>query len=429
VKKVVHLLVGAALSAVLSSPAIAQKTEIQVWHSLVGEHRSEFEALVARFNREQSAVAVDLTRFADSARLQLAAQEAVAGKRAKPDLLQLPDTHAPEAIAQHKDILPLYQLLQRHPISDASWFLAKTTDFVRDNKGRLLAFPFMAEIPVMYYNLESYRKAGLDDKKPASTWPELQAHLLDLRNNARITCPYATAQQVNVHLENLAPINNKLFITPDNGLKGSKNLSLNFDTLYVRHLSLMVSWQKTELFTKSSAGNEVVDAFTSGECAVLTAGSSALAKLRSSNVRFGVAPLPFYPQATNERGAPFITGDALWVVAGQSPQRNKGTADFLAFLSKPVIAAQWHQRTGFLPLTDAAFRAADVSFYNRIPGARTIVEQMTTAKPQSSAGFRAPHYLRVKPILNTALDEALAAKKSPMDALIGAKNEAQKIMR
>lgn len=428
-RKAVRTLVVAGLSALMAAPALAQKTEITVWHTLTGEHRSEFESLVSRFNREQSGVQVEVTRFADSARLQAAANEALAGKRARPDLVQLPDTHSPEVIAQHKDILPLYQLLQRHPIKDASWFLAKTTDFVRDNKGRLLAFPLMAEVPVMYYNLELYRKAGLDVKNPAATWADLQAHLLELRNKARVNCPYASARQVNIHLENLAPVNNKLFITPDNGLKGSKNLSLNFDTLYVRHLSLMVSWQKVDLLTKSSPGDEVVDAFASGECSVLTATSGALAKLRASKVPFGVAPLPYYAQVTPKRGAPFITGDALWVVAGQSAQRNKATAEFLGFLSLPVIAAQWHQRTGFLPLTDAAFRAADVSFYDRIPGARSIVDQMAGAQAASSAGFRAPHYTRVKPVLNSALDLALGDKESPMSALVNAKTQAQTIMR
>ena len=419
--------IGAA--AFLAAPAVAQKTEIEVWHSLSGPHETVFEDLISRFNRESQTASVRLRDFDGQGELQNAGRDAVAGKRAKPDLVQLRDNHDPQVLAQHKDVLPLYQLLAKHPISDASWFLNSTTSFVRDDRNRLLAFPMMAEVPVMFYNIDLFRNAGLDENKPAVSWQDLQAQLLTLRNQGRSNCPYASSDQVNVHLENLAPLNRRLFVTPDNGLKSTRNLSLNFDTLYIRHLSLMVSWKKTDLFTSSTEGDEAERAFARGDCAVLTAGSGALATVVQGNVRFGVAPVPYYPLVSPKRGAPFITGDALWLVAGQSPARNKATADLLAFLSKPVIAAEWHQKTGFMPLTDAAFRAAEVSFYNRIPGARSIVEQMQNADGSSSAGFRVPNYAKVKPILDQALNQAYADKTSPMNALLEAKAAAEKAMR
>lgn len=413
----------------LASPASAQKTEIEVWHSLSGQHESTFNELIGRFNRESQTSSVRVRDFSDQQALQSAGREAVAGKREKPDLVQLRDNHDPQVLAQHKDVMPLYQLLSKHPISDASWFLNTTTAFVRDNKNRLLAFPMMAEVPVMFYNIDLFQNAGLDTKKPADSWQDLQAQLLSLRNEGRSQCPYVSSDQVNVHLENLAPLNRRLFVTPDNGLKSTRNLSLNFDTLYIRHMSLMVSWRKTELFTSSTEGNEAELAFARGECAVLMAGSGALATITKGNANFGVAPLPYYPQVSKKRGAPFVTGDALWVVAGQSAVRNKATAELLAFFSKPVIAAEWHQKTGFMPLTDAAFRASGVSFYDRIPGARSIVEQMRDVDGINSAGFRVPNYAKVKPILDQALNQAYSDKTSPMNALLDAKTAAEKAMR
>ena len=151
--------------------------------------------------------------------------------------------------------------------------------------------------------------------------------------------------------------------------------------------------------------------------------------ITKGNASFGVAPLPYYPQVSKKRGAPFVTGDALWAVAGQSAARNKGTAELLAFFSKPVIAAEWHQKTGFMPLTDAALRAAGVSFYDRIPGARSIVEQMRDVDGVNTTGFRVPNYAKVKPILNQALNQAYGDKTSPMNALLEAKAAAEKAMR
>lgn len=415
----------AMLGSALTS---AHAVEIAVWHSLSGPNRASFEALVSEFNRQSKGVSVDLTRFASQQALVEAAQKALKGDRAKPDLVQLHDTHAPEVIAQHREVMPLHQLLARHPIRDASWFLEKTTSFVRDANGRLLAFPFMAEIPVMFYNLDAYRNAKLDVKKPAQTWAELQSHLLELRNVARFECPYASAQQVNVHIENLAPINDELYLKPENGLGKGKNLTFNFGTLYMRHLSLMVSWKKTDLLVLSTDDSEPDRAFAEGRCAVLTSTSSALGTLRSARVPFGVAPIPFYPQETKTPNAPFVGGGALWVLNGHSAERNKATADFLGYLATPVVAAKWHQETGFLPLTDAAYRAADVRFYDRTPGARDLIETMQKAKNKDSRGFRAPHYPRARAILNTGFNRAINNELPPMSALDEAKVPAERMI-
>src|SRR3546814_13995439 len=94
-----------------------------------------------------------------------------------PNLVQLADNRSPEVVSEHKAILPLYQLLAKYPIKDLNWFLPSTSSFTRDSKGRLLAFPWMAEIPIMYYNLAYYKKAGLDPNKPARTWADLQGEL------------------------------------------------------------------------------------------------------------------------------------------------------------------------------------------------------------------------------------------------------------
>ncbi len=417
--------IALGISALSASAVHAETTRIEIWHAMTGVHESEFKKIVRAYNSSQDKVEVDIKDFNSRTELQAAAQKAVAGQATKPDLIEIHDNHSPDVIAQHKDILPLHQLLAKYPIADAAWFLPQTTSFVRDDKGRLLAFPFMAEVPVMFYNTEAYSRAGLDPLKPARTWAGLQADLLALRDKARINCPYATNNQVEVHIENLAPINNQLFLTPDNGLKANKGVTLNFNILYMRHVALMVSWRRTELFTQNSNSNEGNRDFTDGKCAVLTANSSEMAQILDSKVPFGVAPLPYYDQATKEPGAPFVSGSAFWAVAGQSAARNKATADFLGYLAKPVIAANWHQKTGFLPLTDAAYRAADVSFYSRIPGAQSVVQSLKQSAGKNNAeGFRMKNYSEVEKVLNKEWQLALEGDISPMTALNSAKDQA-----
>lgn len=419
-------LFGAALAAL--GPAHAAEVEIQVWHTLSGANKAEFEKLVKQFNKEQGDVEVALRAFPSGQALQQEAATAVKAKKA-PNLVQLEDNHSPEVVAEHRAVLPLYELLAKYPIKDLDWFLPATTSFTRDSRGRLLAFPWMAEIPVMFYNTDYYKKAGLNPAQPARTWTGLQAELLKLRDVANIDCPYASSEQVTVHLENLAPLNNQSYTTNNNGLDGGRTPpSMQFDTLYMRHISMMVSWKRSLLFTQHSADRSSDTLFAKGECAVLTSGSGALGQfLDTRSLSFGVAPLPYYDQATKSAGRPFVSGAALWALEGHPAAQDKATAQFLAWLSKPVIAAQWHQRTGYLPLTEAAFRASDVSFYNRMPGAQQVVASMRAQPGASARGFRIANYDRIEPVLNRELDEALSGKTPPVAALNTAASQAKAI--
>jgi len=416
--------------AVAAGAAHGASVEIQVWHTLAGPNKSEFEKLAKKYNKEQDEVEVELRAFADSKALQAAATEAMK-KKSGPNLVQLADNRSPEMISQHKAILPLYQLLAKYPIKDLNWFLPATSSFIRDSKGRLLAFPWMAEVPVMFYNVNYYKKAGLDPKNPSRTWADLQGDLLKLRDVANLECPYATSNQVEVHLENLAPINNQLYTSNDNGLVASKAAPvLKFDTLYMRHVSLMVSWKRSFLFTAHSDGNESDALFAAGKCGVLMSGSGSSGTfMNTRNLSFGVAPLPYYPQATSKAGRPFVSGSALWAIDGRPQNQEKATAQFLAWLSKPVNAAEWHQQTGYLPLTDAAFRAADVSFYDKVPGAKALVDEMKGDAAKTSRGFRMVNYDRVEPVLNSELSLALEGMTPPVAALNSASDQARKIVQ
>ncbi|MFU2052706.1 extracellular solute-binding protein [Bordetella hinzii] len=418
---------GLAMAAV--GVAHADTVQIQVWHTLSGPNKAEFEKLAKQYNKEQDAVEVKLRDFPTQAALQQEATAAVKAKKA-PNLIQLADNHSPEVVAEHKAILPMYQLLAKYPIKDLNWFLPDTASFTRDGKGRLLAFPWMAEVPVMFYNTTLYKKAGLNPNQPARTWTALQAELLKLRDVADIDCPYASSNQVSVHLENLAPVNNQLYASNSNGLAASKQApTMQFDTLYMRHVSLMVSWKRSLLFTAYSNDNKSDALFAKGECGVLTAGSSAFGTFNNTRgLSFGVAPLPYYDQVTQTPGRPFVSGSALWALEGNPVAQEKATAQFLAWLSKPVVAAEWHQRTGYLPLTEAAFRASDVSFYDKIPGAQQLVASLRTQQvPANARGFRIANYDRIENVLNAQLTDAFDGKTPPVAALNNAIGQARNL--
>ncbi|WP_420226525.1 extracellular solute-binding protein [Pigmentiphaga litoralis] len=408
---------GSALAADGSKPASGGPIELEVWHALNKEQSQEFNALVDRFNAQNIGFTVKVRTEPTQEKL---IQDGIASIRAKrqPHLIQISDNHSPELIAQQGAVLPMFELLNKYPIKDLRWFLPQTTGTMRDSKNRLLALPFMAEAPVYMYNRDLYKQAGLDPDAPPKTWRDMQKHLIAL-SGAGVSCPYATSSQTWIHLENLSALHNTPYASKNNGLDGSNGaVLLANDLLHVRHLALMMSWVRSKLFPVRSEGDQADAQFASGECAILTTGTGALAKVQAdAKFSYGVAPLPYYEEEATKPSNPFVGGSSLWALAGHSAAEQKAVAQFIAYLASPVVAADWSQKTGFLPLTEAAYRASGVSYYKSIPGAESVVREMAAVPAQYTRGFRLNNYYAVSRVLDEELDDVWSGKKPPKQGL------------
>src|SRR5690606_4156185 len=156
-------------------------------------------------------------------------------------LAQLDDNRAPNEMDGRPFVKPLYSVLAKHPIKDATWFVAPDHGFTRDEKGRLLAFPYMGEVPVMFYNVSAFKKAGIQPTTPDRSWSGLQGQLVDLANKATRQCPVTSDQPVSINLENLAAVNNQFFTSQQPAASGKGKAkaapaggpSFTFDTVYV----------------------------------------------------------------------------------------------------------------------------------------------------------------------------------------------------
>ncbi len=426
----------AALGGVLTvfgtmAMAQAAPTEIAVWHAMAPAHRIAFDDLVKRFNEQQKDVRVTATAYASIAQLEGAGEQAVREKK-QPHLIELSDTVTPEFVAKHNAVMPLSDLLKRHPVQDLRWFLPQTSNYLRDARGNLLALPWMAQAPVYLYNRDLYRKAGLNPDQPPQTWREMQNHLVALYNVAQSDCPYATSRESWIHLENTSALHNVPFASKNNGLDTNgvgAQLEVN-NLLHVRHMALMMSWVRSNLFTLQTHGNEADAKFISGECAVLTTGTGALGAVQAlAKFSYGVAPLPYYEEEAKRPSNPFVGGPALWALSGHPAAEQKGLADFIAFLASPVVAAEWHQRTGFLPLSEAAWRASSVSYYPSLPGADGVIRALSQAPAQYTRGFRLVNYGAVNEIMDQELDSIFAGRKPPKAGLDDAVVRAASVMR
>lgn len=417
-----------ALAAALSALSpLASATDITVWHALNAHNGAVFEKLVKQFNRQNGDVTVRLESFNNPEVLE--SKLAGSAKGALPSLVQLEARRSPDQHDGHSNVKALHSLLAKHPIKDAKWFVHPENGFARDDKGRLMAFPYMAEVPVMYYNIGAFKKAGLKPEVPNRAWSELQGQLVDLANRATRNCPATSDQPVSINLENLAAVNNQFFTSNQNG-KAKGTPSFSFDTVYVRHLSLMISWVRSELMVKPEFDSSATRRFANNECAVLLSESGNLGTFRDARaLDFGISGLPYYPQVTKTPGNPFVDGAAFWLTEGQSAAQEKAVAEFLAWLAQPDNAATWYQETGFLPLTEQAFAATGDGYYKNLGDWRHLVAVYNQKPAVTASAFKVKNYPKIRAMFHLTLQRALSGEQSAPTALNHASVQASKLLR
>ncbi|MGI9026258.1 MAG: extracellular solute-binding protein, partial [Burkholderiaceae bacterium] len=230
---------------------------------------------------------------------------------------------------------------------------------------------------------------------------------------------YTSSDQAWIHIENIGALHGEAIATKNNGLDGP-NAALSFnDLLHVRHIAMMESWVKSDLFVPQGHDQEGDARFASGECGVLTTASGSLGDIRKAAAfDIGVAPLPFYDEAARQPVNTLVGGSALWAIEGRSHDTYNAIAAFLAYLVTPVVAAEWHQKTGSLPWTHAAYIASErTGFYDKLPGLAGIMKAAATSMGAATRGIRLPNYDKVRDVMDTQLDAVWSGQKPPKQGL------------
>jgi sn-glycerol 3-phosphate transport system substrate-binding protein len=400
-----------------ASPALAQ-TEIQWWHAMGGALGEWVNDLAKGFNESQKdykVVPVYKGTYDESMTAAIAAFRA--GNA--PHILQVFEVGTATMMASKGAIKPVAEVMREAGYKfDPSVYVPAVAGYYTAPNGQMLSLPFNSSTSVFHYNKDAFKAAGLDPEKPPQTWPEVALAAGKLKASGH-KCPFTTSWISWTQLENFSAWHDTLFATQNNGF-GGLNTRLAFNSpLHQRHIENLANMAKQGLFIYKGRANTADATFPSGECAMMT-GSSALQGAIKRNAKFaaGLSTLPYYPDVPGAPQNSVIGGASLWVMSGRKPNEYKGVASFFNYLSRPDVQAASHQRTGYLPITLAAFKMTEESgFYKKNPGADVPVTQMIRKTTDRSRGIRIGNFVQIRTIVDEELEQVWAGKKSPKDAL------------
>ena len=413
------LSIAAISAAAFSIPTQAQaQTDIQWWHSMTAVNGEWVNDLAKEFNASQKEYRI-LPTFKGSYDESMTA--AVAAFRAgnAPHILQVFEVGTATMMASKNAIVPVGKVMTDAGYKfDPKVYVPAVAGYYTAPNGQMLSFPFNSSTTVFYYNKDAFKAAGLDPEKAPATWAEVALAGAKLKANGH-KCPLSIAWQGWTQLESFSAWHNVEFATKQNGLAGlDARLRIN-SPLHVRHIENLANMAKQGIFVYKGRGNVPEASFVSGECAMMTTSSGFYGNVKkNAKFNFGLAPLPHYQDVPGAPQNTVIGGASLWVMSGKKAEEYKGIAKFFDFLSKPEIQSASHKRTGYLPITTAAFQLTEKSgFYKENPGTDVAVNQMIRKVTDKSRGIRLGNYVQIRAIEDEELEQVWAGKKTAKEAL------------
>ena len=424
--------IGALITLVVfPASALAEPITVNWWFAHGGRLGEKVQQIVADFNASQSQYKVVATykgNYTDTMNAGIAAFRS----KNPPHILQVFEVGTASMMAAKGAVKPVYEVMAESGLPfNPKAYLSTVTGYYTAPDGKMLSMPFNSSTPVLYYNLEAFQKAGLDPNKPPKTWPEVAAYAKKMVA-AGYPGGFSTAWISWIHLENFSAWHNVPIGTKSNGFGGLDTQFIFNSPLHVKHIQQLADWQKEKIFVYGGRRNKGNALFSSGQVAMYTESSAGYAGFKKTcKFPFRTSMLPYWPDASGAPQNTIIGGASLWVLQGHSAAEYKGVAAFFNYISKPEVQADWHQFTGYLPITLAAYDLTKKQgFYEKNPGTETALIQMTLHNPTAnSKGLRFGNFVQMRAIMYDTLEAIFAEKTTAQKGLGDAVGKGNKLLR
>lgn len=436
------LLAGSA--GLLSVPFIAPsaraqtgaggRTEIQFWYGLAGALGERVAEQAQRFNESQDRYRVIATFRGSYPEVM---SGAIAAWRAgtAPHIAQVFEVGTATMMGAGPAIRPVYELLGESGIElDPQRYLAGVRGYYSDTQGRMISMPHNSSSAVMWLNLDAFERAGLSTTDLPKTWAEVRAAAQAIRARNAAEMAMTTAWPTWVMYEQMSSLHDVALATPANGFQGLDARMNLADPIFLKQTEMLLEMQRAGHFTYGGRDGGGGAAFPAGQAAISFNSSAGRAAVqREARFRWASVVLPHHGDITTSPKNGVIGGASLWALTSRNrtAAEYRGVAEFYRFISEVEQDKWWHQVTGYVPLTLAAYEASKAEgFYERNPGADAAITQLSRAEPTpNSQGFRLGGFVEIRNIIQEELERGFQNQQNAQTALANANRRADVVLR
>jgi multiple sugar transport system substrate-binding protein len=363
--------------------------------------------LIEQFEKENPNIKVELTdlTWSDGHEKIVVAF----GSGTAPDVLELGSDWLPEF--SYQDVL-LDVTSEAEGIKEE--FLMWEPATIRE---RIFGFPWILDTRVLFYNRDLMKKTGLYPDKPPTTWKEL-LQFCETVNELKPEAYGFAANSAERH---------RLYkkFLPFFWANGARVLS---DDQTESRVNSSEGVQALEFYQKLIQ-NGLIDtqamldeAFKHGKIGFVISGGWLLNDLRKNypELNFGICLMP-KPEANRGTPASFAGGEFL--VINRKSENPREALDLIKFLIREDNCLKVCRAigSGFPSAKGAELNP----YYRNNPDLSIFQEQLKFAISPPPH----PQWVYIEEIIEKAVEEVMYDKKSPQDALDGAKSEIDKLLR
>lgn len=379
-----------------------EKQIVTFWHSMSGAGQETLNAIVEDYNNSQDDIQVN-AEFQGTYDESLTKFNAVAGSDSAPTMIQTFEIGT-RSMINSGQIVPIQEFVDADGY-DMSGLEENITNYYSLD-GKFYSMPFNSSTPVMYYNKDAFKEAGLDPEAPPETFEEVEAAGKAIVESNSDMKGFAL-QAYGWLWEQLLANQGALLLNNDNGRTGTPT-EIGWTEEEGKSI---FEWVKRMVDAGTFANygtnsDNMMAGFLAGDVAMfLQSSASSRDVIDNAPFEVGIAFLP-HPE-NKERQGVVIGGASLWMIDGKPEAEQKAAWEFMKYLQTPEVQAKWHIGTGYFAINPAAYDEQIVKdAYAEKPQLQVTVDQLQATKPSyATQGALMDMLPEGRKVMETALEK------------------------
>ena len=392
------------------------KINIEFWHCMGSSNGELIQEITNSFNESQDKIFVKAVHQGSYTDAGTNMQAALAAGEA-PVLAQM-EIGMLGIFADAEQLVDLQKFVDAEGY-DIGDFMPGLLDCSYYN-GELVALPHSRSVPVLYYNKDRFKDAGLDENQPPVTWDDLRADakVLTADGTYGYSCPldqwYYMALVMNA--------GGLIFNEAGDGIgfageSGAKPLHL-WQEMIAEGTMHVPSGQD---YNSSEACR---NAFAGGTAAMIMQSSAQLKGLeKTCEFEVGVGAIPKDTTLSYPAG-----GSNLLMFKGHTDEEEAAGWEFLKFMTNTENAVKWANGTGYLPTRNSCMESEEYKkMVEEDPNLQIIVDQVEYSTYRIPF---IPQYQEAKEIFANEIQKCILEDNySPEQAVAGMEERVGKLFK
>ncbi|MFC0213479.1 ABC transporter substrate-binding protein [Paenibacillus chartarius] len=397
--------------------AAAKSDEVVEIEFLHGHAGDNIDKLIEEYHKSQSKVRVKPVFVQGSYEGIIEKLQAQAVAKQLPDVFTNGYVYTRFAIGT-LPVVPVSQFIEKEK-TDLSDFFPQMLQLGKGDDGKQYAMPFAVSTPILYYNADHFKEAGLDADHPPKTWQELRDAAKKLTVNGRYGIFFNYQVTGNWMYQAMTE-------TAGGQMMSSDLKSVGFDSDAGRKaLQYWVDLVNVDKSMPNLDSKQASQSFQAGNISMYvdtTASLTGFRKQSQFDLRTGI-----FPSLDGKRVVP-AGGNNLFILS-KDPKKQEAAWDFVKFATSPKATAMVAQGFGYMVTRKSALEDPQLmgNYLKEVPAAKVTYNQVENMVPWYN--FPGAAGSKVYKIVQDNIQAALLQQKTVDQAIKEAATQANALLK